>query len=140
MTKLAIPSIWTTWAMNAALLLRLWTAWDRLPERVAVHFGISLQPNGWSSRNSLLIIVIAVAAGQAALATWLILRVGAAIPFFAPMQLLIGFTLVSAFWQVISYNADGKPFNPLWVIGPLVLLFGAITVFMMGLLFRFYRR
>jgi hypothetical protein len=137
MTKLAIPVIW---AMDAALLLRLWTAWDRLPERVAVHFGMSLQPNGWSSRNALLIIVIAVAAGQSALATWLILRVGGSIGLIVPMQLLISFTLVSAFWQVISYNAGGKPFDPLWVIGPLVLLFGAITVFMLGMLFRFYRR
>jgi hypothetical protein len=66
--------------------------------------------------------------------------VGGSIGLIVLMQLLISFTLVSAFWQVISYNADGKPFAPLWVIGPLVLLFGAITVFMLGMLFRFYRR
>ena len=135
--KLAIPLIW---AMNAALLLRLWNAWARLPERVAVHFGMSMQPNGWSSRSGMLIAVIAVTLGQAALASWLILRVGAAVSLMAPVQLLVSVTLVCAFWQMISYNADGKPFQPLWVIAPMVLLFATITVFMVGLVFRFYRR
>lgn len=135
--KLAITTIW---AMNAALLLRMWNVWDRLPERVAVHFGMSLQPNGWSSKNGMLIIVIAAVAGQAALASWLILRLGGAFGFMAPLQVLVSFTLVCAFWQMISYNAEGKPFQPLWVIAPMVLLFATITVFMLGLLFRFYRR
>jgi len=135
--KLAITTIW---AMNAAVLLRLWNAWERLPERVAVHFGMSMQPNGWSSRSGMLIAVIAVTLGQAALASWLILRVGAAVSLMAPVQLLVSVTLVCAFWQMISYNADGKPFRPLWVIAPMVLLFATITVFMVSLVFRFYRR
>ena len=135
--KLAIPLIW---AMNAALLLRLWNAWDRLPDRVAVHFGISMQPNGWSSKSGMLIAVIAVTLGQAALASWLILRVGTAVGLMTPVQLLVSVTLVCAFWQMISYNADGKPFQPLWVIAPMVLLFATITVFMVSLVFRFYGR
>lgn len=135
--KLAIPLIW---AMNAALLLRLWNTWDRLPERVAVHFGISMQPNGWSSKSGMLIAVIAVTLGQAALASWLILRLGTAVGLMTPVQLLVSVTLVCAFWQMISYNADGKPFQPLWVIAPMVLLFATITVFMVSLVFRFYRR
>ncbi len=135
-TKLAITAIWT---MNAALLLHLWNAWDRLPERVAVHFGIS-QPNGWSSKAGMLATVVAVMLGQAALASWLILRVGSATAFIAPMQVLVSLTLVCAFWQMISYNAEGKPFQPLWVVGPMVLLFGAITVYLAGLFLRLNRR
>lgn len=134
--KLAIPVIW---GMNAAVLLRLWNVWDRLPERVAVHFGISLQPNGWSSKRGMLVAVIAVMLGQATLASWLILRLGGAVGVIAPVQLLVSLTLFGAFWQMISYNADGKPFQPWWVLVPLVLLFGAIAAFMLGLLFRFYR-
>lgn len=135
--KLAIPIIW---GMNAAVLLRLWNVWDRLPQRVAVHFGMSLQPNGWSSKGGMLGMTIAVMLGHALLASLLILRVGGAVGLMAPVQLLVSLTLVCAFWQMISYNADGQPFQPLWVIAPVVLLFATITVFMLGLLFRFYRR
>lgn len=135
--RVAIPIIW---GMNAAVLLRLWNVWDRLPERVAVHFGMSLQPNGWSSKNGMLITVLAVMLGQALLASWLILRLGPAVAFMAPMQLLVSLTLFGAFWQMISYNAEGKPFQALWVVGPMVVLFAAITIFMVSLLFRFYRR
>jgi hypothetical protein len=52
----------------------------------------------------------------------------------------VSLTLFGAFWQMISYNAEGKPFQPLWVVGPMVVLFATITIFMMSLLFRFYRR
>jgi uncharacterized membrane protein len=135
--RLAIPIIW---GMNTAVLFRLWNVWDRLPQRVAVHFGMSLQPNGWSSKNGMLITVLAVMLGQALLASWLILRLGDAVALIAPVQVLVSVTLFGAFWQMISYNADGKPFQPLWLIVPMIMLFATITIFMVSLLFRFYRR
>jgi uncharacterized membrane protein len=135
--RLAIPVIW---GLAGALLLKLWNAWDQLPERVAVHFGFSLQPNGWSSKGGLAVIIALVAVGQATLATWLILRVTSVSAMMAPIQLAVSVVLVCAFWQVINYNAKGAPFQPLWILAPMVLLFATITALLLQTTFRYYRR
>jgi hypothetical protein len=81
--RLAIPVIW---GLAGALLLKLWSDWSELPERVAVHFGLAMQPSGWSSRNTMAVSVVLVVVGQAALATWLILRVGSIANVMAVIQ------------------------------------------------------
>jgi hypothetical protein len=50
--KLFIAAVGLAWL---ALPLTAWNyqrAWDRLPQRVAVHFDINWQPNGWASREA----------------------------------------------------------------------------------------
>jgi hypothetical protein len=49
---LALPLTW----------LKYWLAWDRLPARVAVHFDINWQPNGWTSREGALRLALGVTA------------------------------------------------------------------------------
>lgn len=134
--KLAITLIWS---LSAAILLRLWRAWDRLPEREAVHFSMRLQPNGWAGKSSMLLIVIVFTLGQAILGSWLILTVSHGLSIVNWIQVLVSAMLVSAFWQMISFNADRKPFRAAWVVVPLVMLFASITAFMLDLSFRMYR-
>src|ERR1700722_1279172 len=46
-----------TWLMWLALPLtafRFWIVWDRLPLRMATHFDIHWQPNGWMARETAL--------------------------------------------------------------------------------------
>jgi hypothetical protein len=46
-----------TWLMWLALPLtawRFWSAWDRLPARIATHFNAAGQPNGWMTREAAL--------------------------------------------------------------------------------------
>lgn len=131
--RLTIPVIW---ALAGALLVKLWSAWSRLPDRVAVHFGLSMQPNGWSSRNMMAISVVLVILGQAALATWLILRVSSAANVIAVVQLVVSVVLVCAFWQMINFNAQGLPFRPMWVLAPMALLFATITVLLIRMMFQ----
>jgi hypothetical protein len=38
------------WAALAAFALWLWSVWDRLPARLAVHFNFHNVPNGWQTR------------------------------------------------------------------------------------------
>ncbi len=136
--KFAIPVVW---ALAGALAVELLAAWDRLPDRVAVHFGMALQPNGWSSRSGLAAIVLIAMLGQAALATFVLLRVGSAAGWIAPATLvLVSVVLVSAFWQTINYNAQGTPFQPLWIFVPMIALFASIAVFLVKLTFDYYRR
>lgn len=93
--EFAIPVMWT---LVGALAVKLLTAWDRLPDRVAVHFGMALQPNGWSSRSGLAAIVLIAMLGQAALATFVLLRVGSAAGWIAPATLvMVSVVLVAAF-------------------------------------------
>jgi hypothetical protein len=134
--RLAIPVIW---GLAGALLLKLWSDWSELPERVAVHFGLAMQPSGWSSRNTMAVSVVLVVVGQAALATWLILRVGSIANVMAVIQLVVSVVLVSAFWQMINFNAKGLPFRAAWILAPMALLFAAITVFLVSMLFRYAR-
>lgn len=135
--RFAIPVIWMP---GGALAVKLLTAWDQLPQRVAVHFGMAMQPNGWISKSGLAAIVLIAVLGQAALATFVLLRVGSAAGWIAPTTLvLVSVVLVSAFWQTINYNTQGTPLQPRWLFLPMIALFASITVFLVKQ-FEYYRR
>jgi hypothetical protein len=50
------------WVALPLTWLKYWLAWDRLPARVAVHFDINWQPNGWTSREGALMLAVGVTA------------------------------------------------------------------------------
>jgi len=135
-SRLVIPVIWV---LAGALLVKLGSAWSQLPDRVAVHFGMNMQPNGWSSKNALAATMLLIVVGQASLATWLILGMTASPGMIATIQLVVSVVLVCAFWQVINYNARGTPFQAMWMLVPMVLLFATITVFLLNWVFRYSR-
>lgn len=128
-SKLAILFIWAT---SAALVVKLWTAWDQLPERVATHFGIDMRPNGWSSKNALAAIVVVAALGQAALTTLLLLAVGNFPGLIALILTVVSVVLVSAFWQVIRYNVNGTPFQPLWMFLSVAAVLASVGAVLLG--------
>lgn len=136
-TRLAIPVIWT---LSGALLIKLAAAWPRLPDRVATHFGASLQPNRWGSKGALAAIIVVAVLGQAALATFVLLRVDGAASPAGVVLLVVNVALVSAMWQTINYNAKGSPFQPIWMFGPIIVLLAAITLALARGLFHFYQR
>jgi hypothetical protein len=47
-----------TWLALPLTALKYWRSWDRLPRRVAVHFDINWQPNGWTSREGSLMLAL----------------------------------------------------------------------------------
>ena len=126
--KLAIAAIWT---MGAALLIRLMSLWDQLPQRVAVHFGIAMQPNGWASRSAMALLMVLVVAGHAVLATWLILNFSGRSPMIGAIQMTTSAVLVSAFWQMLSFNAQGKPFQSIWIVISVLLMVALIAVLLL---------
>lgn len=125
--KLAIPAIWM---LASALLFRLLSVWDELPERVAMHFGISLQPNGWGRKSVLASVTVLVVLGHAVLTTWLLLAHFQGNGNVAIIQLATATVLFSVFWQTITFNISGKPLRPLWIILPVLLIVGSIGVLM----------
>ena len=126
--KLAITAIWI---MGAALLIRLMNLWDQLPQRVAVHFGIAMQPNGWASRSAMALLMVLVVAGHAVLATWLILNFSGRSPMIGAIQITTSAVLVSAFWQMLSFNAQGKPFQSIWILISVLLMVALIVVLLL---------
>jgi len=53
---------WLMWAVLPVTAFRFWAAWDRLPLRMATHFNINGQPNGWMPRASALYFALGVTA------------------------------------------------------------------------------
>jgi hypothetical protein len=135
--KVFLPTIWV---LSSALIFKLATSWSQLPDRVAVHFNIKMQPNGWSSRETLGISIVLAVLGQAALATWLLLRLGNAAQMGGVILLAVNVVLVCAFWQVINYNTQGAPFQPLWIFVPLIALFAGLAVFLAAQMLPYARR
>lgn len=133
MAKLAIPVIW---GLAVALFIHLFRVWNELPQRVAVHFGASMQPNGWSSRSSMAVLMILAVVGHAVLATCLIVSFGSRAGIIAPIHMIVATVLVSAFWQMINFNAEGTPFQAIWMVVPVLLVVAVVSVLLLGTLFR----
>jgi hypothetical protein len=128
------------WALTGALLIKLAVAWPRLPSRVATHFGVRLQPDGWGSKGALAAMILIAVLGQAALATFVLLRVGSAAFPAGLILLVVNVVLVSAMWQTINYNAKGTQFRPVWMFGPIIVLLAAIALALAGGLFHYHAR
>jgi len=45
-------AIWPLWLALPLTYWRFRESWDELPERMAVHFDIKWQPNGWMARET----------------------------------------------------------------------------------------
>jgi hypothetical protein len=129
--RLAIPVMWT---LAAALMVKLLAAWRRLPDRVAVHFDVAMQPNGWSRKTTFAAVALLAVLGQVALATVLLLRLGsnAFVPV-ALVQLMVNVVLVCVFWQAINYNL-GTRMQPLWIFVPLIAMLAGVAVWLVKLM------
>ena len=70
-----------------------------------------------------LVLMPLIIVGQAALSSWLVVRVGGVSIIIAVVQL----ALASAFWQMIHDSPEESRFQPLGVILPMLLLFGLVA-------------
>ena len=46
--------VWLAWLVLPLTAWQYWSAWDRLPARLATHFNAAGQPNGWMTREEAL--------------------------------------------------------------------------------------
>ena len=128
-TKLVIArlAISIIWILASALLFRLLSVWDELPERVAMHFGVSLQADGWARKSTLAFVTVPVVLGHAVLTTWLVLAHAQGSGNLAVIQLGTSAVLFSVFWQTITFNISGKPLKVIWIVLPVLLIVGCIA-------------
>jgi uncharacterized membrane protein len=57
--KIFQAAVGLAWLALPLTALKYWTAWDRLPMRMAVHFDVNWQPNGWTSRKGARMLALA---------------------------------------------------------------------------------
>ena len=63
------------WLALPLTALQYWSVWDQLPGRMATHFGVAGQPNGWMTRETALIFAMVVTTLVLASLTWTLTRV-----------------------------------------------------------------
>jgi hypothetical protein len=58
MNRKVIFAVLIAWLALPLTAFNYWRAWDRLPARIAVHFDVNWQPNGWTSREGALTLAL----------------------------------------------------------------------------------
>ena len=116
------------WLAVPMAALRLLTVWHRLPPRLATHFDLAGNPNGWMPPNTFLLFVLVSVAGTAAIATFAMVR---ACQPDASAWTLLGFLYVvtgilyGAADGIVNYNLYGRG---LQVLPFLIAGFGSLFV------------
>jgi hypothetical protein len=105
---------WLMWLALPITAFRFWLAWDRLPLRMATHFSINGQPNGWMPRETALYFALGVTAltvAVFAVISYVALKTHApdllSWPLLGFFYLVIGFVYAGTS-GVVQYNLDGQ--------------------------------
>ena len=110
-----------TWLALPLTALNYWRAWNLLPARVAVHFDINWQPNGWTSREGSLMLALGTTAFLLLIFTIACYAMrGAAVSNLARWSMIVVFYVVLAFvycvnnW-IVDRNLSGQQRSELFV-------------------------
>ena len=102
------------WAAVPAIRFQYSQAWDRLPARMATHFGVNGEPNGWMSREVAMWFMLGIVTFMLLTATVLLLRVrkpDALAYALLGMFYVIMIVLYRISGAMIDYNVSGRPLN-----------------------------
>jgi hypothetical protein len=119
---------WVLWLAVPVAAMRLFTVWDRLPMRLATHFDLAGQPNGWMSPNGFLVFILVTITAIAAISTIAAYR--ASQPDLCAWTLLGFFYVVAGILYgaadgIVNYNLHGRGVH---VVPYLVAGFGSLFV------------
>jgi hypothetical protein len=124
------------WAALPVTAFRFWAAWDRLPLRMATHFNVNAQPNGWMPRATALYFALGVTALVVAVFTvisYVAHKTHA--PDLLSWSLLGFFYLIIGFVYagnsgVVQYNLDGQRMGlDLWTVCVPVATIALLAIF-----------
>jgi len=128
------------WLMLASIPLTVLLyagSWNRLPERMATHFGASGEPNGWMARQDSLTLCLVLTAIIAIVGALVLSRVKQP-DFLSWTGLgLLYFVLGTILWgtaSIIGYNTTGRAVDPAPIVVIAVIAIGLSIV--LGLLTR----
>lgn len=115
----------TLWLALPLIGLQYWLVWNRLPARLATHFGATAQPNGWMSRETSIIFLLVLLGFVLATFTWVLARVrkpdALAWSLLAMFYVVIG-VFLSINSALLNYNLYERPVD---IVPELVVVFVA---------------
>ena len=94
---------WLMWAALPVTAFRFWAAWDRLPLRMATHFNLNGQPNGWMPRETALYFAL----GATALAV-VVFTVISYVAHKTHAPQLLSWSLLGFFYLIIGFVYAGN--------------------------------
>jgi len=113
--KLFLASVGLAWLALPLTALNYSRAWDRLPQRIAVHFDVNWQPNGWTTREgsrmlalgmtAFLLVIFTIStyvvrrASPSALSSWALVAV---------FYVVLGLVYFVNKW-IVDRNFNGQP-------------------------------
>jgi len=119
------------WLALPLTALQYWSVWDQLPGRMATHFGVAGQPNGWMTRETSLIFAMVVTTLVLVALTWTLTRVRKpdvlAWSLLAMLYVVMG-ALFSVNVAMLNYNLHGGPLNLLPALAVVFVAAIAVTV------------
>lgn len=136
--KAFLTFVWLMWLALPLTAFRFWLAWGRLPLRMATHFDIDWQPNGWMPRDTAFYFALGITAFV--LAVFTIISYVAhkthapeafSWAFLGFFYLVTGF-VYAANSGVVQYNVDGQRIgiDPWIILIPVAVL--ALTAIFLG--------
>ncbi len=109
------------WLALPIMVLAFGAVWQKLPDRLATHFDLAGQPNGWMPREEAVVVMLGISTAVLIIATWIASRVkepdATAWALVALFYIIQG-TLIYAAQSVIDFNLRAKPVHP----GPVMLV------------------
>ena len=119
------------WLALPLTALQYWSVWDQLPGRMATHFGVAGQPNGWMTRETSLIFAMVVTTLVLVALTWTLTRVRKpdvlAWSLLAMLYVVMG-ALFSVNVAMLNYNLHGGALNLLPTLAVVFVAAIAVTV------------
>ena len=111
------------WLALPLIGFQYWSVWSQLPARMATHFAVSGQPNGWMPRETSLAFSLGLTTMLLVAFTWALSRVrkpdALAWSLLAMLYVVMG-VLLSIDASVLDYNIHGRPLN---IVPALVVVF-----------------
>jgi len=102
------------WLAVPLTALQYWSVLDKLPARMATHFGVSGQPNGWMPRETALIFAAGLTLLLLVSFTWALTRIRKP-DTLAWSLLAMFFVIMGALFSInsalLDYNIYNKPLN-----------------------------
>jgi len=117
------------WLALPILVLNFGVVWQKLPGRMATHFDLAGQPNGWMTREEAVVVMLGISTAVLIIGTWIASRVkkadATAWGLIALFYIIQG-TLIYAAQSMINFSLHATPVHP-----GLVLLVGIVSALLL---------
>jgi len=115
------PAILLMWLSLPSAAWLYWRVWNQLAARVAVHFDVNWQPNGYTSREGAVQVGLEILVVMLVLFTLVTVIIGALKPVAFWPALVISYAVLGFCWygnySIVRFNLKAHTEHSEWVFG-----------------------